>query len=128
MQPASPPTYDEFRARLRARQEVRTPSGGCPVAIALRVFRGRWKADLLYRLCAGPMGFGALLRSLSPEGLTRTMLAATLRDLAADGVVAPTERYEGRVRRVDWSLTPAGEDLLPVFYALMLWGTRHERP
>ncbi len=44
------------------------------------------------------------------------------------GKCAAMLRYEGRVRRVDWSLMPAGEDLLPVFYALMLWGTRHERP
>ncbi|MBR1921588.1 MAG: hypothetical protein IJ829_06255, partial [Kiritimatiellae bacterium] len=33
-----------------------------------------------------------------------------------------------RVRRVDWSLTPDGEELLPVFHALMVWGARHERP
>ena len=29
--------------------------------------------------------------------------------------------------RVDWALTPAGEELLPVFHALMVWGARHER-
>jgi DNA-binding HxlR family transcriptional regulator len=119
-------SFDEFRARLKARSEIRTPSGACPVGVALKVFRGRWKADVLYRLCAGPSGFGALLRALAPEGLTRTMLASTLRELEKDGVAAPSERYQGRVRRVDWALTPAGEDLLPVFHALMRWGARHE--
>ena len=122
-----PLSFDEFRARLRARSEIRTPAGACPVGVALGVFRGRWKADVLYRLCAGPTGFGALLRALAPDGLTRTMLASTLRELERDGVVASTERYEGRVRRVDWALTPAGEELLPVFHALMVWGARHER-
>jgi len=29
--------------------------------------------------------------------------------------------------RVGWALTPAGEELLPVFHALMVWGARHER-
>lgn len=122
-----PLSFDEFRARLRARSEIRTPAGACPVGVALGVFRGRWKADVLYRLCAGPTGFGALLRALAPDGLTRTMLASTLRELERDGVAAATERYEGRVRRVDWALTPAGEELLPVFHALMVWGARHER-
>lgn len=122
-----PLSFDDFRARLKARDEIRTPSGVCPVGVALGVFRGRWKADVLYRLCAGPTGFGALLRALSPDGLTRTMLASTLRELERDGVVRKTERWQGRVRRVDWSLTPAGEDLLPVFHALMVWGARHER-
>ena len=122
-----PLSFDEFRARLRARSEIRTPDGACPVGIALGVFRGRWKADVLYRLCAGPTGFGALLRALSPDSLTRTMLASTLRELERDGVVCKAERWQGRVRRVDWSLTPAGEDLLPVFHALMVWGARHER-
>ncbi len=85
-------SFDEFRARLRARSEIRTPDGACPVGIALGVFHGRWKADMLYRLCAGPTGFGALLRALAPDGLTRTMLSSTLRELATDGVVASTER------------------------------------
>lgn len=120
-------SFDDFRARLKARDEIRTPSGACPVGVALGVFRGRWKADVLYRLCAGPTGFGALLRALSPDGLTRTMLASTLHELERDGVVCKAERWQGRVRRVDWSLTPAGEDLLPVFHALMVWGARHER-
>ena len=90
------------------------------------VERADEKADVLYRLCAGPTGFGALLRALAPEGLTRTMLASTLHELEKDGVVCKAERWQGRVRRVDWSLTPAGEDLLPVFHALMVWGARHE--
>ena len=117
-------SFDEFRARLKARSEIRTPGGACPVGVALDVFRGRWKADVLYRLCAGPTGFGALLRAL--PGLTRTMLASTLRELEESGVAQKTERYQGRVRRVDWSLTHSGEELLPVFHALMLWGARHE--
>ena len=112
----------------KARSEIRTSTGACPVGVALGVFRGRWKADVLYRLCAGPTGFGALLRALTPEGLTRTMLASTLHELEKDGVVCKAERWQGRVRRVDWYLTHAGEDLLPVFHALMAWGARHEPP
>lgn len=123
-----PLSFEEFRARLAARREIRTTAGACPVGVALGVFRGRWKADVIYRLCAGPSGFGALLRALAPDGLTRTMLASTLRDLEADGVVRKAERWQGRVRRVDWSLTPDGEELLPVFHALMVWCARHERP
>ena len=84
--------------------------------IALDVFRGRWKADVLYRLCAGAAGFGELQRQL--PGVTRTMLASTLCDLERDGVVSRREFADGKVKRTEYTLTDNGKDLYPVFYAL----------
>lgn len=50
--PQSVLTYAQFVKRMTSGHGVATPDGGCPVGIALDVFRGRWKADVLYRLCA----------------------------------------------------------------------------
>lgn len=102
---------------------VATPDGGCPVGVALNIFRGRWKADVLYRLCAGTAGFGELQRQL--PGVTRAMLASTLRDLERDGVVSRREFADGKVKRTEYTLTDNGKDLYPVFYALMKWGWEH---
>ena len=104
---------------------VATPDGGCPVGVALNVFRGRWKADVLYRLCAGTAGFGELQRQL--PGVTRAMLASTLRDLERDGVVSRREFADGKVKRTEYTLTDNGKDLYPVFYALMKWGWKRSQ-
>ena len=116
-------TYRQFVKRMTSGRGVATPDGGCPVGVALNVFRGRWKADVLYRLCAGAAGFGELQRQL--PGVTRAMLASTLRDLERDGVVSRREFADGKVKRTEYTLTGNGKDLYPVFYALMKWGWKH---
>ena len=118
-------TYRQFVKRMTSGRGVATPDGGCPVGVALNVFRGRWKADVLYRLCAGAAGFGELQRQL--PGVTRAMLASTLCDLERDGVVSRREFADGKVKRTEYTLTDNGKDLYPVFYALMKWGWKHSQ-
>lgn len=38
-------TYAQFVQRMTSGHGVATPDGGCPVGVALDVFRGRWKPD-----------------------------------------------------------------------------------
>ena len=104
---------------------VATPDGGCPVGIALDVFRGRWKADVLYRLCTGVAGFGELQRQL--PGITRAMLSSTLKELECEGVIRRRALMDGKVKRSEYTLTEKGKDLYPVFYALMKWGWKHSQ-
>ena len=118
-------TYAQFVKRMTSGQGVATPDGGCPVGFALDVLRGRWKADVLYRLCVGAVGFGELQRQL--PGVTRAMLSSTLRDLERDGVVRRREFADGKVKHTEYSLTDKGKDLYPVFYALMKWGWTHSQ-
>ena len=118
-------TYAQFVKRMTSGQGVATPDGGCPVGFALDVLRGRWKADVLYRLCVGAVGFGELQRQL--PGVTRAMLSSTLRDLERDGVVRRREFADGKVKHTEYSLTDKGKDLYPVFYALMKWGWKHSQ-
>lgn len=105
---------------------VATPDGGCPVGIALGIFRGRWKADVLYRICAGVSGFGELQRQI--PGVTRAMLSSTLKELERDGIVHRREVMDGKVKRTEYTLTEEGKKLYPVFYALMKWGWNHSQP
>ena len=104
---------------------VATPDGGCPVGIALDVFRGRWKADVLYRLCTGVAGFGELQRQL--PGITRAVLSSTLKELECEGVIHRRALMDGKVKRSEYTLTEKGKDLYPVFYALMKWGWKHSQ-
>lgn len=118
-------SYREFVKRMTSGEGVATPDGGCPVGIALDVFRGRWKADVLYRLCTGVAGFGELQRQL--PGITRAMLSSTLRELECCGVVKRKEVADGKIKRTEYSLTSKGKELYPVFYALMKWGWKHSQ-
>ena len=118
-------SYREFVKRMTSGQGVATPDGGCPVGIALDVFRGRWKADVLYRLCTGVAGFGELQRQL--PGITRAMLSSTLKELECEGVIRRRALMDGKVKRSEYMLTEKGKDLYPVFYALMKWGWKHSQ-
>ena len=118
-------SYREFVKRMTSGEGVATPDGGCPVGIALDVFRGRWKADVLYRLCTGVAGFGELQRQL--PGITRAMLSSTLKELECEGVIRRRALMDGKVKRSEYTLTEKGKDLYPVFYALMKWGWKHSQ-
>ena len=118
-------TYRQFVKRMTSGRGVATPDGGCPVGVALNIFRGRWKADVLYRLCAGAAGFGELQRQL--PGITRAMLSSTLKELECEGVIRRCALMDGKVKRSEYTLTEKGKDLYPVFYALMKWGWKHSQ-
>ena len=57
---------------------VATTDGGCPVGIALDVFRGRWKADVLYRLCTA---FLMSEESRMAQNVKEAVLKANAKDL-----------------------------------------------
>jgi len=98
----------------------------CPVELTLAVIGGKWKPLILWELRAGARGFNALRGAL--PGVTHKVLAQQLRQLERDGIVARTEREggpHGRVRRVDYALTPFGRTLRPSLNALARWAKAH---
>ena len=98
----------------------------CPVELTLAVIGGRWKPLILWELRAGARGFNALQAAL--PGVTHKVLAQQLRQLEGDGLVARTARAGGaggRVRRVDYALTPFGRTLRPSLDALARWAKAH---
>ena len=58
-----------------------------------------------------------------PQGNLSVVLD-TLRELEADGLVH-REPYSEIPPRVEYTLTPKGRDLLPVFYAICQWGMKY---
>lgn len=98
---------------------------GCPVTRAMATIGGKWKLFIVYHLMGGTRRFGEL-RRLIPD-VTQQMLTAQLRELEADGLVA-RKVHAVVPPRVDYSLTPLGEDLRGVTDALMVWGSRLPEP
>lgn len=90
----------------------------CPIEECMRVLSGRWPTLLLYYLKERPKRFSDLQRD-NPT-VSHRMLSLELRKLEEAGIVRRTA-YEGYPLRVEYALTPAGEQLVPLIDALGDW-------
>ena len=89
---------------------------------AVNVLAAKWSVVVLARLAVGTQRFNELLRQI--DGVSRRMLSATLRQLERDGLV---ERhvYARVPARVEYELSPVGENLLVALAPLAGWGLEH---
>jgi DNA-binding HxlR family transcriptional regulator len=93
----------------------------CPVEQAIHVIGGKWKLLLLRTLLLnGPQGYNELLASVN--GISSKELTRNLRELVASGLVL--RRAGVADRTAPYSLTPAGEGLMPTFKSLLTWGQK----
>jgi len=89
---------------------------------AVGVLAAKWSVVILARLGSGTHRFNELLRQI--DGVSRRMLSATLRQLERDGLVE--RRVYARVpARVEYDLSPVGEQLLVALAPLAGWGVEH---
>jgi DNA-binding HxlR family transcriptional regulator len=103
-----------------------TPEAGADgVERALRYIDGRWKLLILFRLFGGRvLRFSELERSI--DGISQKMLAQQLRQLESDGLVWRTT-YPEVPPRVEYGLTPWGQELCPSLDSLLRWAA-HRPP
>jgi DNA-binding HxlR family transcriptional regulator len=95
---------------------------GCPVQATSNVLAGKWKVLIVWHLSFAPKRFAAI-RDILP-GVTEKVLTSQLRQLEADGIIQ--RRIGPEVPpSVEYSLTPAGEDMVPVMETMCAWGTKH---
>lgn len=113
-------TRESFLAYLEVLRQERSDR---PTLRTMEILSGKWRIQLLYVLSQHEScRFGELRRAVS--GITPTMLTSSLRELEQQGIIRK-ERFNEVPPRVEYSLTPAGEDLLPVFYEIARWSKRH---
>ncbi|MBW4633203.1 MAG: helix-turn-helix transcriptional regulator [Iphinoe sp. HA4291-MV1] len=94
----------------------------CEVETTLRVIGGRWKVLIIRELMDGVKRFGQLQRAL--DGITQKMLTQQLREMEEDGIIH-RKVYPQIPPKVEYSLTPLGESLQPILYAMHEWGIKH---
>jgi DNA-binding HxlR family transcriptional regulator len=95
------------------------------VQAAVTALSSKWSLVILTELAKGTHRFNGLLREI--DGISRRMLAATLRRLEQDGLI--TRRvYPDVPVRVEYDLSPAGEELLAALLPLAGWASRHGPP
>jgi DNA-binding HxlR family transcriptional regulator len=93
----------------------------CPFQASMAMIGGKWKILILYHLLRGTKRFGELRRLI--PGVTQKMLTQQLRELEDDAIVS-RKVYPQVPPKVEYSLTPLGTDLKPVFAQLFIWGRR----
>jgi DNA-binding HxlR family transcriptional regulator len=113
-------SYDDGMARGQQVHEPRT----CDAALARAFgFLGkRWNGVILGTLTNGPAGFSELRRAVS--GISDSVLSERLVELGGAGLVQRTVD-EGPPVAVSYTLTPAGQALLPALQELTTWATEN---
>ena len=94
----------------------------CPVRDVIERVGDKWSVLLIGRLEGGPQRFGVLARTV--EGISRNMLARTLRLLERDGLVTRTV-HPTVPPTVEYALTDLGRSLVPALNALAAWAVAH---
>jgi DNA-binding HxlR family transcriptional regulator len=86
---------------------------------AMGVLSAKWSVAVLAELAGGTHRFNQLLRDI--DGISRRMLAVTLRRLEHHGLIE--RRVFATVpARVEYDLSPDGEELLAALAPLAGWG------
>ena len=92
-------------------------------AYALSLISGKYKMTILYTLSEfGVVRFNEMKRYIG--GVSFKTLSATLKELEADGLVH-REEYPQVPPKVEYSLTPRGESLMPILDGMCQWGEDH---
>ena len=94
----------------------------CQARVAAELLSGRWPMVVLYALSHGPARPGELREQIG--GISQKVLTETLRRLEHNGLVQ-RRRYAEAPPRVEYSLTPPGEDLLVPIRALGDWAAAY---
>ncbi|SOC02023.1 HxlR family transcriptional regulator [Rhodobacter maris] len=94
----------------------------CPSRQILQHVSSRWGGLVLIALRGSTLRFAELRRRI--QGISERMLAQTLQVLEADGLLIRTDHGEVPPR-VDYRLTPAGEEISARVFALSDWIESH---
>lgn len=94
-----------------------------PFGYTMSVIGGKWKLAILYVLAERQtVRFNEMQRQLGK--ITYKVLSAQLKELEADGLVERNE-YPQIPPKVEYSLTPKAQTLLPVLEQLCEWGAQN---
>lgn len=89
----------------------------CPITMGVEVLGDRWTPLVIRELMVGASGFNEIHRGI--PRVSRTLLAQRLRLLEHHGLVRREAGARGRAGR--YTLTPAGESVTPIIWAMGHW-------
>ena len=114
---------NKVRIEIMARMIKEMVFQDCPIRNVLARISDKWSLLVIYTLNVHkeePLRFNAL-RRLIPD-VSQKMLTSTLKTLEADGYVN-RKVYAEVPPRVEYSLTPRAESLIPIMNDLIGWAS-----
>jgi DNA-binding HxlR family transcriptional regulator len=101
----------------------------CPVYGFQEMINGKYKLRIIWSLQEGPRRYGeikkGLLRDINgSQEIAPRVLSRELKTLAAFGLIKRTD-YQVVPPKVEYSLTPLGQSLLPILTPMIEWGRQH---
>jgi DNA-binding HxlR family transcriptional regulator len=95
-----------------------------PFEYTLSIISGKWKLKIIYLLaCLKTVRYGALKRNI--DGITHKMLSSQLKELELHAIVIRKE-YPQVPPKVEYSLSPKGQSLIPIVMDMCNWGREHQ--
>ncbi|MBC9911578.1 winged helix-turn-helix transcriptional regulator [Chitinophaga varians] len=91
---------------------------------ALNVLTGKWKLHVIGALRTGKKRFSEIERFI-PE-INPRMLSKELKELEVNGIISRTV-HDALPVTVEYELTKSGQDIKPVFDAMITWGLGHRQ-
>lgn len=95
--------------------------GMCPYVTAQQLLAGKWAILILQKLSEGTLRFKELQRQID---ITQATLTNQLKALEAEGLIH-REVFPEVPLRVEYSLTPIGEQFRPVLESIERWGYQY---
>ena len=93
---------------------------GCGLKKVIDIVGGKWKIMILCVIDNKEVvRYGELTRAI--HGITNTMLANSLKELEADGLVQ-RKQYDEMPVRVEYNLTKKAKSLIPILLEMKKWG------
>jgi DNA-binding HxlR family transcriptional regulator len=86
-------------------------------------FSRKWQLSIIVYLTSGPKYFGEILSF--HDGLSKKMLSTNLHKLESKGVIKRKVYDDEKVKRVEYSLTEEGWELVKILEQLQDWGIRY---
>ena len=90
-----------------------------PLEYGLSVFGGKWKSRIICVLAAKErLRYSELRKEMA--NITDAVLATTLKELIADGIIV-RKSYDEIPPRVEYSLTEKGNSVVPILQSICRW-------
>ena len=91
----------------------------CPVRKSMQIFTGKWTLLIIFQINRRISRYGELKRAI--PGISEKMLIDELKFLCGKGLVKK-KQYPEVPPRVEYSLTPLGEKVLPIIDEIAKFG------
>ncbi len=97
----------------------------CSMELTLDLIGGKWKPILIYHIGHNKQIRYGELKRIIPQ-INERVLSRELKELEARKVIIRTE-FPEKILRVEYQLTPEGEEVLPILDALTQWGNKYNQ-